>query len=308
MTSNAAQDFSFPQGFWLWLKERFPPAVWLLSIFFYFSSAFFVRGAQGGDLLRVFDIVGLVAAWSFFLFLRVLDEHKDYQEDCMNYPERVLQRGIITLSQLRKVGAACIVLQLVANVIVAPKPAAALVAWGIMMVWTGLMTFEFFVSKWLKSHLILYGISHMLVTPLSIYWMMKMGAPDGDKLPFTSIAMPALSFFAGLLFEVTRKTKGEDEERTAVDSYSKSLGVKVCLQLMKSNVTAMVAITFFLLIGKTSFLPGIVFVIALSLITMWQFGKFPGDPTAKQRKRNEGLVALFIIAVYGTYLTAAWIG
>ncbi len=37
----------------------------------------------------------------FFLHLRIFDDHKDYDEDCRHFPDRVLQRGVVTLDELK---------------------------------------------------------------------------------------------------------------------------------------------------------------------------------------------------------------
>jgi 4-hydroxybenzoate polyprenyltransferase len=284
---------------WLWMKERFPPAVWLLSIFFYFSSAVLVRSVTGHPYLTLTDFVGFVVVWSYFLMLRVLDEHKDYEEDCKSHPDRVLQRGVVTLGELKKVGAACFVGQIIANVAFPFDSNAALAVWSGAIVWTFLMTFEFFCKDWLKEHLFVYGFSHMLVTPMVIYWCYALAADQSyDPLTCSLTLAAALAFCTGMLFEVTRKTRSSDEEQEGVDTYSKKIGVKNCVVLASILVAVSVAIVVVVASKGQLFLVSSVLMASAGVGTLRRLLIFMREPVAGGRSKNEKSVALFIIVTY----------
>ena len=84
------------------------------------------------------------AALMFLLLfhLRVFDEHKDYEEDCRHYTERVLQRGLITLRDLKILGGIAIGLEIVFCALRGPTPLAA---WSVAFGFSVLMLKEFFV-------------------------------------------------------------------------------------------------------------------------------------------------------------------
>jgi 4-hydroxybenzoate polyprenyltransferase len=300
MTSNAARTGPFFGGFYLWVKERYPPTVWILSLLFYVSSALFVREVEGTPAFAVSDVFYFLAVWSLFLVLRVLDEHKDYQEDCVNHPDRVLQSGKITLADLRRVGHGCMVWQIL---IVAIHPNLSQVAWAwvITYAWVGLMTKEFFCSRWLKRNLLVYGVSHMVVTPLIVWWTMTLASRQVISYSPEWLLLPALSFFCGLLFEIARKTKGVDEEREGVDSYSKSLGNLVCLRILIGSAALAGAIGIALLTSRPYFAVTALVVIAATFLACRQYLKFYRNPTSKMRKHNEAMSALFMIVVYVAY-------
>src|SRR2546421_12460953 len=98
-------ETSFVRRFLSWVHERFPLANGLLYLPLYLAAL--LLGRRGGAL-EPFDAFGFAAAWSFFLMLRVFDEHKDFDSDRALYPQRVLQRGLVTLRHLKIVGVAAI--------------------------------------------------------------------------------------------------------------------------------------------------------------------------------------------------------
>jgi 4-hydroxybenzoate polyprenyltransferase len=313
MTSNAVRSGAFLRGFGLWIKERYPPTVWILSFLFYTSSALFVRNLEAQALgdpsilgWSLADFPKFIAVWSIFLLLRVLDEHKDYEEDCINHPERVLQSGKITLKDLKAVGAVCVVWQLGTMAWLVANAHEALQVWVIAMVWIGLMTKEFFCAAWLKKRLIVYGVSHMVVTPLIVWWVMVLASKVSGSLEAilspSWLLLPTLSFFFGLLFEIARKTKGAEEERDGVDSYSKSLGNLACTRILIGSAAASGFIALALLAMRPFMVATFPVVIVGIALACWQYLKFYKNPTARMRKHNEAVSALVMIVVYAAYI------
>src|SRR5690606_183321 len=99
----------------------------------------------------------------FFFHLRVFDEHKDFEEDLRFHPERVLQRGVITLRDLRLLAGLAIITEFTSASILGP---AAVLALTVAFLFSLLMMREFFVGEWLKRHFLVYATSHMLIMPL----------------------------------------------------------------------------------------------------------------------------------------------
>ena len=89
-----------------YLQERFP-FVNMALFAILFATVFTVAGrASAGSAgpLPPFgpgEVVGMLAAISFFFRLRVFDEIKDYASDAVLYPQRVLQSGRVSLQQLQ---------------------------------------------------------------------------------------------------------------------------------------------------------------------------------------------------------------
>jgi 4-hydroxybenzoate polyprenyltransferase len=133
-----------------YLHERFPPlAHGVMIVSYYSANQFLAQALTYGDRPLQYSLgtlLGALTVLGIFFHLRVFDEHKDYADDCLHYPERVLQRGIVTLPGLARVGAVCIVLELVCSAFWRPLPQpAALVAVLVALGYSLLMRYEFFV-------------------------------------------------------------------------------------------------------------------------------------------------------------------
>src|SRR5262245_56561997 len=130
MSHNLTAASPFPQRLWAFLKERFPPAGHGILIVSYYSCNQFLAQALNnpGAPMRysLATIVGALTMLAVFFHLRVFDEHKDYAEDCVHHPDRVLQRGIITLRELKILGGIAIAYELIAALVwafcVSPAP------------------------------------------------------------------------------------------------------------------------------------------------------------------------------------------
>ena len=91
-----------------WGNERFPLANGILTFVLFTTALLFGRLVASADGVAVpiglADLLPFFAYYGFFFMLRVFDEHKDYELDCHNHPERVLQSGLITLKDLKILG------------------------------------------------------------------------------------------------------------------------------------------------------------------------------------------------------------
>ncbi|MCU0662160.1 MAG: prenyltransferase [Myxococcota bacterium] len=292
---------------WAWMLERFQPATWLLFFILYATAVLFGRflGTEGSLALGNRDLFGLAAAWCFFLMLRVFDEHKDYEIDLVNHPQRVLQSGLITLKHLKVLGVLAIVVQVSGSLVQDSGLGTATLSWFFVMAWSALMAVEFFCGKWLGKHLVLYAFSHMLVMPAVLFWLAQMGY--GQRwLPCTIGWLMASAFCGGAAFEVTRKTRGPEEERETVDSYSKVWGPRgaalvIWLFLLAGAFTQIALLRLVLQTPSWMWYAAVTASVALPTATL---GMFAAKPTASGRKKNEAASSLAMLAGYVVVLAA----
>ena len=209
-----------------YLSERFPPLGHGLIVIAYYVSNHSVASVltdPAGDVrFGVGALMGAATIFLFFFHLRVFDEHKDRADDDAYHADRVLQRGLVTLRDLRVLGGIGIALEFIFAVVSGP---AAFVSLAIAFVYSLLMLKEFFVGDWLKRHFIVYAVSHMMVMPLLA--AVVLGFATGTHLwqaPAWFWVFAAFGFLAGMNFEVSRKMKAPDDEIDGVDSYTKILG------------------------------------------------------------------------------------
>ncbi len=103
----------------------------------------------------------------------------------------------------------------------------AWISWQLLpllaMVWIymGLMGREFFVSRWLKAHPLIYMLSHMVITPLILLFLtawvwLVAGAGFVPGLGW----FLAASYGNGMVFEIGRKIRIPEDEEPGVETYS----------------------------------------------------------------------------------------
>ena len=164
------------------------------------------------------SLVAFACVFLLFLEIRIADEFKDREDDACYRRYRPVPRGLVTLSELRAVGAAAGFVQL------------ALVLWLdtalvplLLAVWAylALMTKEFFARVWLRAHPIAYLGTHMLNIPLiTVFATAFDWRVAREPLPPGLLWMPATTFFVCLGLEIGRKIRAAADEEHGVETYS----------------------------------------------------------------------------------------
>ena len=291
-------DFSF-HFLYLWFKERFPP-----ENFVFFSIVAFAFGlfARGSFSFSTYDIFLFLSISSFFLLIRIIDEHKDFKDDLKNHPERVLQSGRVTLRQLRIVGTLAFLPPLIHTFYVAFLSTRALYLFLLTFIWLFLMAKEFFASKWLKKHLFLYALSHMAIIPLAALWWLALAKGQGSfTASYFVLYVVLFCFFGSFAGEIIRKSRGREESKN-LESYNRHFGyygsallaifltcamVLCALGILYENLGARVELFYFIL-----------FFIFLSIFQVFHLYRYQKDPTQKAREKNESVYAMCLILTY----------
>ena len=185
-------------------------------------------------LLPLFIII-----FMFFFQLRITDEFKDYEEDLKYRPYRPVQRGIISLKALGKIGIATIIIQIILAHVINPK-----LIYFMLLVWVYmfLMTKEFFIKNWLTERILIYALSHVVIMIFITLVIVKgtgyileshfletlyLSLEKYEKNIFIGlIPLFALNYLNGIVLEIGRKTRRADEEEHGVQTYSKLWGRK----------------------------------------------------------------------------------
>jgi hypothetical protein len=122
-----------------------------------------------------FSLTGLVALafTSFLLRQRVMDEFKDRGHDDLNYPNRPVQRGAISIKNLVGLGIAAFALEISSVISLAAISSSH---WQSIYYYLAVIAFslltarEFFIPNWLNRHFTTYYISHQLIFVFFIIW------------------------------------------------------------------------------------------------------------------------------------------
>ena len=185
-------------------------------------------------LLPLFIII-----FMFFFQLRITDEFKDYEEDLKYRSYRPVQRGIISLKTLRKIGIATVIVQIILAYVINPK-----LIYFMLLVWIYmfLMTKEFFIKNWLTERILIYALSHVVIMIFITLVILKgtgyileshfleslyLSLERYEKNIFIGlIPLFALNYLNGIVLEIGRKTRKANEEEYGVQTYSKLWGRK----------------------------------------------------------------------------------
>jgi 4-hydroxybenzoate polyprenyltransferase len=293
---------------WGWSQERFPLAQGIFVAVLFTTGVLYGRFMSAADsfVMGWGDVAGFFACWAVFLMLRIFDEHKDYEEDLHNHPERVLQSGRITLGHLKVLGLVAIAGQGAYSLWCDGGVGTVTFYWLAVLGWSVLMAVEFFVPRWLNAHMPIYGASHMLIMPLILAWLMRIGA-SGEMLTTPAWWLAGMAFFAGCTYELTRKAWGAEEERDTVPSYARvfgTTGVAVAISLVL-GVAAVASVGMVqVILGSVVGWAWFVAPMAGWVLVVLSVSKYAKDPTVKARKANEAMVGLGMLAAYATPLVA----
>ena len=301
MTSTRAQLSAaspFPLRLWAYLQERFPPLGHGVLITSYYSSNQFLAhvlthpGQQVAYSTR--SLMGAAAVLCVFFHLRVFDEHKDFDEDRRHHPDRVLQRGLITLDHLKALGAAAIAVELLMGYLLGWPALVAVLA---VIAFSCLMLKEFFIGGWLRRHFLLYAVSHMLIMPLLA--MVVYSAATNRHFwyaPAWFWLYAWVGFFVTFNWEISRKIRSPEQEVDGLDSYTKvfgTYGAAYAVLIVRVVDTAMVSLVGYRLGLSPWFY---VVLVALFLLCLTGFFHYRFNTNPRTAKRMETYAGMYIIA------------
>lgn len=288
-------------------RERFPLLNHgLLIVSFYSSNQFLAEVLTWPDEPLRYgpqSFQGAAVLFCIFLHLRVFDEHKDYAEDCRHYPHRILQRGLITLRELRGLAALAIALELG---VAAWRGLPALVATALALGWSLLMLREFFVCAWLRRHFLCYTISHMAIMPLLALMIYSFTTNRWPwQAPGWFWAYSLVGFFVTLNWEISRKIRAPEDEIDGVATYSAMFGafgaawLVLGVRLIDTGLVALVGWHVGLRLG---FLVALIVLFGFCLIGFVQFRRRPNRPHAKLLETYAGMYIVAFDLILAAFL------
>ena len=239
------------KNFKIYLNERFPLGKNSIFVLIFTLSGYIYTGLLYNSKIinQIFSkeikvpmpwhkIVALfIIIFMFFLQLRITDEFKDYEEDLKYRAYRPVQRGVITLKVLGKIGIATVIIQIMLAHVIDPE-----IIYFMIFVWIYmfLMAKEFFIKKWLTKRILIYALSHVVIMvfiTLVIVEATQYIVPKNifdvfilqwyrHNIDFALIPLFVLNYLNGIVLEIGRKTRRADEEEHGVQTYSKLWGKK----------------------------------------------------------------------------------
>jgi 4-hydroxybenzoate polyprenyltransferase len=292
------RESPFARRFSAYLAERFPLLGHGVLIAAYYSSNQFLARTltRPGEPMRydLSTLLGALTLFFFFFHLRVFDEHKDYAEDLVHYPRRVLQSGVMTLRDLKILGGVAIAAEIVLSLLRGPM---AFVAWLAAFLFSFLMLKEFFVRGWLKRHFLVYAVTHLLVMPFLSLMVFSFATGRWPwQAPGWFLVYAWVGFFVTFNWEVSRKIRAPEDEIEGVETYTRvfgTYGAAWIVLLIRVIDTGLVALVGWHLGLSPWFYAALV---ALFLICLTGFFQYRFHTNRKTAKRMETYAGLYIIA------------
>jgi len=164
---------------WAWVRERFPVANAPLIALVYLAALMAGRAAvRRPPALGALAVAGYVGALAFFLMLRALDDIADYDSDCVDHPDRLLQRGVVTRGDLQRVAAAALAVQLAVALIADRGVGRVTLWWLVSLAYVALALRDFFAAGALATRPLLHRLLRAPASSLAVLWMAQIGAGD----------------------------------------------------------------------------------------------------------------------------------
>ena len=308
------------KNFKIYLNERFPLGknsffvlIFTLSGYIYTSLLYnskimylFTNGVKIG--IFQYKIIALfIIIFMFFFQLRITDEFKDYEEDLKYRAYRPVQRGIISLKTLGKIGIATVIIQIMLAHVINPE-----IIYFMIFVWIYmfLMAKEFFIKKWLTKRILIYALSHVVIMvfiTLVIVEATQYIVPKNifdvfilqwyrHNIDFALIPLFVLNYLNGIVLEIGRKTRRADEEEHGVQTYSKLWGKKKAVVIL----SLLFAVEYFLVILGLSYtyekyflFSGLVLLIILIISIYFMIKFLKKDLSGKIVESVSGLWIVF---------------
>lgn len=312
------------KNFKIYLNERFPLGKNSIFVLIFTLSGYIYTGLLYNSKIinQIFSkeikvpmpwhkIVALfIIIFMFFLQLRITDEFKDYEEDLKYRAYRPVQRGVVTLKALGKIGIATVIIQIILAYIIDFK-----IIYFMIIVWfyMFLMAKEFFIKEWLTKRILIYALSHVVImifitlVIVNATQYIVLGEAENifkfvalqwyrHNIDIALIPLFTLNYLNGIVLEIGRKTRRADEEEHGVQTYSKLWGKKKAAVIL----SLLFAVEYFLVILGLSYtyekyflFSGLVLLIILIISIYFMIKFLKKDLSGKIVESVSGLWIVF---------------
>ena len=233
----------FFKKWYTYQKERFPVLMYGIYIFAIVFATYSFTNWLGRHILMNSSLSYLVGAskpfeikWSTilimfmvaflqFLMVRIIDEFKDYEEDCKYRPYRPVPRGLITLKELKILFIICVILQVLITVKFCAKAIPFLI---FVWVFFAIMSKGFFIKKLTEKYILLEVTLDELLMPILVIYLSIFTYGSIDKLLTSKhfFLFLFMTYIISWIVEIARKVRCKEEEEKGVKTYTAVFGIK----------------------------------------------------------------------------------
>ncbi len=240
---------NFFKKWYIYQKERFPILIYgtyVLAVTFavFAFNNFLVKTEFENNVLTKTAVIEwkiiipmFIVAFLQFLMVRIIDEFKDYEEDCKYRAYRPVPRGLITLKELKVLFIICAILQVIITLYV--NHGNGLVFLLILWLFFAIMSKGFFIKNFLSEHILCEVFLDELLMPLLVIYLSSFIT----KVDFKAIIpLLILSYIISWIVEVARKVRCKEDEENGVKTYTAVFGIKKAMLILSVLETILMII------------------------------------------------------------------
>ena len=299
------------KNFKIYLNERFPLGKNSIFVLIFTLSGYIYTGLLYNSKIinQIFSKeIKVPMPWhkivALFIIIFMFFLHLKYRA------YRPVQRGVVTLKALEKIGIATVIIQIILAYVIDFK-----IRYFMIIVWSYmfLMAKEFFIKEWLTKRILIYALSHvvimifitLVIVNATQYIILgeaenifKFGALQWYRhnIDIALIPLFTLNYLNGIVLEIGRKTRRADEEEHGVQTYSKLWGKKKAVVIL----SLLFAVEYFLVILGLSYtyekyflFSGLVLLIILIISIYFMIKFLKKDLSGKIVESVSGLWIVF---------------
>ena len=226
----------FIKKWYIYQKERFPILAYGSYVFaivfavFCYNSYLIKSQGYNYEIKWIFLLGLFTVTFLQFLMVRIVDEFKDYEEDCKYRPYRPVPRGLITLKELKILFIICIILQFVITFFMSKNPLITFIRLALLWIFFAIMSKGFFIKKFLDKHILIEVALDELMMPILITYLSSFFVYVNPIFTMNSIQslLPILfiSYIISWIVEIARKVRCKEAEEKGVKTYTAVFGIK----------------------------------------------------------------------------------
>lgn len=270
---------NFIKKWYTYQKERFPILTYGIYIFaivfavFCYNSYLATKTYESISklvwsvgpepyVMNYYKIIPMfIVAFLQFLMVRIIDEFKDYEEDCKYRAYRPVPRGLITLKELKVLFIICVILQLLITLWINPKGTFLLI---VVWIFFFIMSKGFFIKNFLDKHILIEVFLDELLLPLLMLYLSSFIY----YIDFSNIwKLLFMGYIVSWIVEIARKVRCKEDEETGVRTYTAVFGIKKAMLILFILETFLMIIQTVIL-GKSYLGFTIVIYVIVNLINL----------------------------------------
>lgn len=236
-----------------------------------------------------------IVAFLQFLMVRVIDEFKDYEDDCKYRPYRPVPRGLVTLKELRVLFVTCVILQLIITLCLNQLG----ILWlALMWIFFAIMSKNFIMKSFLEKHILIEVFLDEFLMPFLMLYLASFIVPINLV---SMIYLLILGYVVSWIVEIARKMRSNEEEEEGVKTYTAVLGIKKATLLLSALEIVLAMMCYLILGSKYQYGILAILVVLCGMNLLFAF--------KQTKKLSKGVMLsanLYIIIAYFSLIIPLW--